>query len=292
MKSMCLNKKFVMPFRIFFHRFLTILFPKYEISHHIKLYKYQSGMASGIITNQKDRFPNLKVIILAFTFLFRSIYISAQTDLPDSVVSVRLQTIETMLNQGKPNANLWWYGWLAGYSAATVGQGAVAISTNDAGLRQDMALGAATTFLGAVGQLITPMVPGYAPDRLSKISGYTKEDRRQKLIDAEALLKESALREKSGRSWQTHAVAGVVNLSSGLITWFGFKRDIWAGLENFALNTCITEAQIWTQPTKAMKDYKNYCKLYKSGESTIALKPETVWLVSGSPGGVQLKIVF
>jgi hypothetical protein len=249
-------------------------------------------MASEIFKSQRDYKVNLIGITMALILLFRSVSISAQSNLPDSVVTARLQIIETMLNQGKYNANLWWYGWLAGYSAATVGQGVVALTTSDKGLRQDMFLGAGTTLLGAIGQVITPMVPGYASDRLKMISGDTKEERLQKLKSAEELLKQSALREKSGRSWQTHAVAGVVNISSGLITWFGFKRDIWAGLENFALNTCITEAQIWTQPTKAMRDYRNYCKKYKSGESFVAFKPETVWLVSGSPGGVQLKIVF
>jgi hypothetical protein len=249
-------------------------------------------MASGIFTGQKEQFFYRIVVIIVFTFLFRSVNISAQTDLPDSVVTERIQIIQKMLDQGRSNANLWWYGWLAGYSAATIGQGAVFFSSNDQSLRQDMAVGAATTFLGALGQIVTPMVPGYAPDRLKMISGSTKEERLKKLKSAEELLKQSALREKSGRSWQTHAIATAVNAGSGLITWLGFKRDIWAGLENFALNTCITEAQIWTQPTKAMRDYKSYCKKYKSGEKPVVIKPETVWYVGGYPGGVQLRIVF
>jgi hypothetical protein len=247
-------------------------------------------MASGIFISPKN--SHFSLIIIIVILLLRSINISAQTVLPDSVVTERIQIIQSMLDQGKPNANLWWYGWLAGYSAATIGQGAVFVTTNDKSLRQDMAVGAATTFLGALGQIVTPMVPGYAPDRLKMISGSTREERLQKLKSAEELLKQSALREKSGRSWQTHAIATVVNAGSGLITWLAFKRDIWAGLENFALNTCITEAQIWTQPTKAVRDYKNYCKLYKSGENQVVIKPETMWYVSGYAGGIKLKIVF
>ena len=129
---------------------------------------------------------------------------------------------------------------------------------------QDMATGAATTLLGAVGQLITPMVPAKAPEELTNMAEKTVEERTIKLEFAEELLRKSAQREKSGRSWQTHAVAGVVNLSSGLITWLGFKRTIWAGIGNFALNTAVTEAQIWTQPTRAMKDYEGYCKKVSS----------------------------
>jgi hypothetical protein len=90
----------------------------------------------------------------------------------------RIQHIEKMLDQGKPNVNRWWYyGWLVEYSAATIGQSVVCFSSHDKGVRQDMALGAMTTFLGTAGQLITPMVPGYAPDRLSQIPEDTQEAR-------------------------------------------------------------------------------------------------------------------
>lgn len=241
---------------------------------------------------KKDCRSNSVVIFFVFIFIFQSLNISAQIEIPDSVIMERIQLIKKMLDQGKPNANRWWYGWLTGYSAATIGQGAVCFSSNDKGLRQDMALGAVTTLLGTAGQLLTPMIPGYAPYRLTKIPEDTREERLQKLDNAEELLTASALREKAGRSWKVHAVAGVVNLSSGLITWIGFKRNVWAGVKNFALNTVITEAQSWTQPTKAMKDYQNYCQRFKSGEKPIALKPDMSWFVSISPGSIEIKLVF
>ena len=197
-----------------------------------------------------------------------------------------------MLEQGKSNANRWWYGWLIGYSAATIGQGAVFLTSEDKETRQDMALGAATTFLGAMGQIITPMVPGAAPDRLADISESTAEEKSNKLLKAEKLLKESAFREKDGRSWKTHAIAGVVNLSSGLIVWLGFKRSIWEGVGNFALNTVITEAQIWTQPTRAITDYDDYIKKYKSGEKLGCRKSELSWSITMSPGGLGINILF
>jgi hypothetical protein len=241
---------------------------------------------------EKDCRSNSGAIFLVFIFIFQSLNISAQVEIPDSVIMERIQIIEKMFDQGKPNANRWWYGWLAGYSAATIGQGAVCFSSNDKGIRQDMALGAVTTLLGAAGQLLTPMIPCYAPDRLTQIPEDTKEARLQKLDNAEELLKASALREKAGRSWQVHAVTGVVNVSSGLITWLGFKRNVWAGVKNFALNTVITEAQIWTQPTRAMKDYQDYYQRFKTGENPIALKPEMSWFASFFPGGIEIKIMF
>ena len=235
---------------------------------------------------------NTGSFFLAFILFLLSVNIFAQVEIPDSVVTERLQLIEKMLDEGKSGANCWWYGWLAGYSAATVGQGVACFISNDKGTRQDMALGAMTTLLGAAGQLLTPMSPGYASDRLAAIPEDSREARLKKLNNAEELLKSSAQREKTGRSWQAHAVASIVNAGSGLVTWFVFRRDVWAGVKNFAFNTVITEAQIWTQPTRAMKDYRNYCNKHQPGANPVVLKNSLSWTVGASPGGIDIKIVF
>lgn len=241
---------------------------------------------------KSDNRSNFIIILFILIFIFQPVIVLSQDEIPDSLINKRIQYIQNVLDKGKPNANCWWYGWLIGYSAATIGQGAVGISSDVKGTRQDMFLGAATTFLGAAGQIITPMTSGSAPDLIAQMADDTHEARLQKLSDAEKLLKESALREETGRSWQAHAISGVVNLTSGLIPWFGFRRNVWAGVENFALNTVITEAQIWTQPTKAMKDYQNYCQKFKPGEKPVSLKPDITWFVGVAPGGIDVKIVF
>lgn len=217
---------------------------------------------------------------------------SSQNEIPDSIVQKRIEYIQHVLNEGKPAARLWWNGWLYGYTAATVGQGVVFVTNDKLKTRQDMALGAATTLIGTIGQLITPMVPGYAPARLALIAGDSPEERIEKLNKAEALFEASAKREKAGRSWEMHAASGVVNIGSGLVTWLGFKRTIWAGVGNFALNTAITEAQIWTQPTRAIKDYQNYCVNYKSGLALALQKPKPRFYVNAYPGGMAMRLVF
>jgi len=235
---------------------------------------------------------NSATITLLLFFLLHFHAAVAQNELSDSQIQDRLQVINQMLEQGKSNANVWWYGWLIGYSAATIGQGAVFLSSDDKRTRQDMALGAATTFLGAVGQIITPMVPGTAPARLSGIPADTPQQRANKLITAEKLFKECALREKAGRSWQTHVITGVVNLSSGLITWLGFKRTIWEGIGNFALNTAITETQIWTQPTRAIKDYNDYTKKYEPGPGLSGRNLNINCCFNLYPGGFGISFCF
>jgi hypothetical protein len=232
------------------------------------------------------------IFILLLIFLCRINPATAQDELSDSQVKDRLQFIEQALERGKSNANQWWYGWLIGYSAATIAQGAIGLASDDKSTRQDMALGAATTFLGAVGQIITPMTPCSAPARLAGISESTPAERKEKLVRAEKLLQECASREREGRSWKTHAITGVVNLSSGLIVWLGFKRSAWEGLGNFALNTAITEAQIWTQPTRAIRDYDNYNKTYESEQKLSCRKPGRNWSVNIYPGGIGIGVMF
>ena len=240
----------------------------------------------------------LVTLILLLIFLVQINLASAQDELSDAQIKERLQTIQHMLEQGKSNADRWWYGWLIGYSAATIAQGAIGLTSDDKAIRQDMALGAATTFLGAVGQIITPMVPGSAPDRFAGIAGrdvacnVSTAERKEKLVKAEKLLQECALREREGRSWQAHAITGVVNLSSGLIVWLGFKRSAWEGLGNFALNTVITEAQILTQPTRAIHDYDNYSKTYESEQKLGCRKPDRNWFVNIYPGGLGISVLF
>jgi hypothetical protein len=235
---------------------------------------------------------NSGVFLLLLCFLFQLQPALAQDELSDAQVQERLRGIEQMLEQGKSNANLWWYGWLIGYSTATVGQGAVYFTSTDQDTRQDMALGAATTFLGAMGQIIIPWAPGTAPDRLAAIAESTPKERSAKLIEAEKLLRECAIQEKFGRSWKTHAITGVVNLGSGLIVWLGFKRSIWEGVGNFALNTLITEGQIWTQPTRAVTDYDNYTEEYNSAEKPDSQKSGLSWSVTLSSGGLGVNILF
>ena len=216
----------------------------------------------------------------------------SQKSINDTIIKERLRTIEQMLNQGKSNANFWWNAWLIGYSAATVGQGVVMAFSPSRDTRQDMALGAVTTILGAAGQLIAPMDPASAPGELEGFPEITPQERVEKLMVAEKLLKLSADREESGRSWQQHAICGAVNISSGLITWFGFHRNALAGFENFALNTVITEAQIFTQPTRAMKDYHSYLNKYSNDHSASSKNNSLSLFVYALPGGLGVKLIF
>lgn len=231
-------------------------------------------------------------ILVSVIFLLQAVLLHGQDAIPDSVTDYRIQNIQLTALQDRQNAQIWWYGWLAGYSAATAGQAIVSASTGNPATRQDMVLGAATTLLGALGQVITPIVPKNANADFPSFSEYITGEKPLSEEQAAELLKTLAIREKEGRSWKTHAMAGVVNLGSGLITWLGFKRTVWDGLANFALNTAVTEAQIWTQPTRAIKHYERYLREYHPEAGVAPSQPESELTVSVFPGGVAIKIDF
>ncbi|MCK7472474.1 MAG: hypothetical protein MZV49_00480 [Rhodopseudomonas palustris] len=91
------------------------------------------------------------------------------------------------------------------YGVATVAQGAIGLTSDDPDTREDMALGAATTLLGALGQVVSPMVSSSAPERFSEMKESTPEERLDKLARGEDLLKQCAAREREGRSWRSAA---------------------------------------------------------------------------------------
>jgi len=234
-----------------------------------------------------------KITLTIFILLLlHSIKLNAQNEIPDSVVHERIQCIQKMLTDSKPATNLWWYGWLGIYGAATLGQGALFLTSKDPATKQDMALGASIAFIGATIQVIVPLNTGRDAETLAQLPEKTNEEKLRKLSVAEDLLKSDAMKEKLGRSWQIHALNEAVNLSSGLVVWLGYKRTIWDGIGNFLLNSVITETQIWTQPTRTLKDYQNYCRKYKSGSNPLAYQPQPEFFLSTFPGGASLRIVF
>src|SRR5574344_2511604 len=181
----------------------------------------------------------------------------AQSGVSDSILSEQIQFIEKSLKQDEQKTRLWWNSWLIGYSAATVGQGVVYFASNDKSFREDMGLGAATTLLGAANEFLSPLMPRKDYNRLALLSSNSRDEKELKLQVAEELLKEHARCEKVARNWQAHALSTAVNVGSGVITWVGFKRNVWAGLGNFAINEVSTEAQIWTQPRRAKSAYES-----------------------------------
>lgn len=231
-----------------------------------------------------------------------------QTGVPsDNEVRARLGFIQTALDSGQGRARTWQYGWLGGYSAATAVQWGLAIANakdikpiddsltdsvkSDRMFAQDMLVGGATTALGVVGFLIDPFIPASAPGRLRSLPESTPQERRTKLREAEDLLRQCARREEAGRGLMTHLLNLGVNAAAGVVTAAAFKRPWTDGLINFGIGEAVSLLTIFTQPRRAVRDWKNYevtC-LGQNGEPLPA-PAETDWSLGLFPGGFRLAV--
>jgi len=189
----------------------------------------------------------------------------AKDSLSETQLNERLDHLQSLLQKNERQAGHWWKSWTVLYGGATVGQAAVALHTDKKPLRQDMIVGAGTTLLGMASQFLTPVRTNFqfvSSDSMRLRSTVEKFDLLEK---GEEQLRKQAAVARAGQSWQVHALYGAVNLASGLITWIGFKRSFGEGVLNFALNTVVTEVQIWTQPVRAIKDFDHYMQQVRLG---------------------------
>ncbi|MBN1925544.1 MAG: hypothetical protein JW798_06905 [Prolixibacteraceae bacterium] len=230
----------------------------------------------------------LLLCILAFSVCL----IPAKAQLPEGFPNEKenLDQLLTTLKKDQKAIKTWWGTWLGLYSAATVVQTGIAIQTQDKALKQDMYLSAATTFLGAGFQLITPTVK-VDKSFFEGNENLTPEQRLEKMNRAYELLEKSAVYEAEGRSWKIHALTGAVNATTGLITWLAFDRPV-DGLITFAINMAITETQIWTQPILAKKAYQKYASQYITGEYIPTKQPPAQFMASATASGFQLRVIF
>ncbi|HEY5510439.1 MAG TPA: hypothetical protein VIK10_05350 [Prolixibacteraceae bacterium] len=211
---------------------------------------------------------------------------------PDSTVHQRINFLQKSINHDQKATNQWWYGWMAGYGALTAGQAAVWYSSDDTGLRQDMATGAATTFLGMIGQFVSAYQPQHFAEKFSQLPEGSLAEREIKLSQMEKFLTDRSLMEVEARKWKAHLPSLGVNLASGLVTWVGFHRTVWDGVANFALNCVISESQIRTQPLRAKKELKRYHERFGGTEAAGIYRREINYNFIVSAGQAGIRIVF
>lgn len=236
--------------------------------------------------------PKLLLASAALLALAGPATAQAGASLSDAEVSARLAWIQNALDGGRHSARLWSWGWAAGYGAATAGQLVARSSAGDDEQRQDLAVGAATTGLGLVGLAIFPVEAGEMPDRLRELPADTPEARRARLAEAERFLRKAAAQESQGRSWKSHAAAAAVNLAAGLVIWKHYDRPAEDGLLTFAVGQLVSEAQILTQPTRAIHALRDYESRTDFAPATARAHPRPDWYLGAGPASVVVGVRF
>jgi len=184
-------------------------------------------------------------------------------ELGDAEVSARIARIEAGLDHGKALANVWWIGWIGIQAGSAAAFGALAIADRESPGMPVNAVNAGVSAIGATMLLVLPFVPSYAPHRLRDLPEDTPEARRAKLAAAEEWLRRSAESEELGRGWIAHALNFGVAAAAGLLLAFAFETTDWKdGLYNFGFLFAVGELQVATQPTRSIRAWKAYRRLY------------------------------
>jgi hypothetical protein len=158
------------------------------------------------------------------------------------------RAIGQQLDEEAARERLWWRSWTLVSGGLTVGQGLAAATSRDRDTRADQGVGAATSFLGVVGMLFSPLPEvDAAAKTLRDLPSDTAEQRHAR-DEAALMLRDSAANaERQGRSWLSHAVNFALAAGSSIILWKGFDRGA-ASAANFGISLAVGELQIWTQP--------------------------------------------
>ncbi len=246
--------------------------------------------------------------------------LSAQEAAKGGPARERIAYIEKALVDGEKNAQIWWGLWIAAYAGLSAGQYALAGVADGYGrnetsldqLRNDFHYRPKSTFprkeqwvnylVGgakatlSLGQLLVmPFTPAYASGRLAKMPNASNEEINRKLTEAERLLELCARKETMGRAWWKHLLGIAVNGAGSVIIWQCQKgKDPWKdALISFATGMAVFEVTIWTQPMRAVRDWKSYRQKYYGEKAALVEEEiEDRWFLTASPGGFALGTTF
>ncbi len=214
---------------------------------------------------------------------------AAPPDLDDAEVRRRLTFIEDRLDRGTAAAERWWYGWYTGWTALTVGEAVLALSTTNVVTRKGAAVGAFGASLATLPFGLFPFPARYAYRRLGTLPEATSEERRRKLARAEVLLRGAAKAETLGRWWVTHVLSAAGSVAIGGLL-VAYKQTAPVAVISTLGGIGLGEAQIWTQPTAAIDDLRAY-ELLTGGGSAPAARPAAItWSVAPAPLGAGLGV--
>lgn len=242
---------------------------------------------------------------LIFVFLFMALtvnlYCAEQTktafdinQLSNQEISSRLDFIQIRLNASEHNIRLWNYGWIA-FNGALGVLNAVSYFGAEQDLKRVEYGYNGLISLGTVGyMIINPLFS--SRNTVSKLASYpysTREEKIKRLEEAEKLLSENATAEAQGRAWVSHALGVCIGTAVGLSLWKNYNgKD--EGISNFISLVAGNELMIFTQPTRAIRDWREYNSTFNSNSSpkNRSIKDKYSWYVFLSANRAGIFVTF
>ncbi len=234
----------------------------------------------------------IKIILVVFGLLAFCMPVAWGEALKgDSGSEARIAWIQEALDSGSGASKLWQYGWTGVYGATAIVEGVNAndnVEIDEKDDQFDSTVNAITSLLGLGNMVYDPLTSYSASEKLKSILASNDMDQKTKLAAAERLLTSCAKREEKGRSWKTHVLAGIVSIMAGIAVASDDSRGD-DGLVMFASSMLVSEIQIFTMPTQAIDDLRNY----KNKKFTKFHKKRiNRFYVNAIPGGLKFKYLF
>jgi hypothetical protein len=135
-------------------------------------------------------------------------------------------------------------------------QGVLAVDADDSDDEVNYLVGAVKS-TGALAQmLIRPLPAVQSASRFQALPSRSREERIHKVAQGEALLHENADRAATRSGWRRHLIGVGANLLGGVaIAAFGDSSD---AVTSTLLGIAVSEANIWTEPSRAIDDLEDY----------------------------------
>jgi hypothetical protein len=212
---------------------------------------------------------------------------AAQRDLTDEEVARRLAFIETRLDSHRRHAEIWHWSWTVINGGAAVGLGIAAGLTDSRSDRINFATQAALASFGVVDLYFTRPIPGrQGADPIRALPQTSHAERLEALDAAEALLRDSARRDRFRKGWRAQVGNVAVNLAAGGIVWAAGDGE--AGLITALSGIAGGLLYLYTEPWGRNADLIEYEHL--TAESP--RRPASSWSVVPNGMGVALRYDF
>jgi len=215
-------------------------------------------------------------------------------DMSDDEVSNRLRFLQARFERGTLHAQLWQYGWLAGFSTAVASRTYTVASEEDTPQRFDAAVGIFTSLSGVLSVAFKPLPASFSAKKLRAMPGATADQRRVKLQYGEQLLMASAQEAKRRRGWTIQGVFLLEQLLAGLAIGIIDDRPK-DGLLTAVSGMIASELFTFTMPTKSIVDlniYSNTAFSDKAISQQVAPSARRPFFIAPHARGIRVAYFF
>ncbi len=220
------------------------------------------------------------VLACILVLLARSSALACDTD-----TQARIDFIESRLADGQKHASWWWHGWMAVFVAGVVVESVDAGLERNTGKRADDLITVGESVLGIADLVFDPIVAREGVSRLREMPAGNDAQCALHLAAAEETLRSAASQVEERTSWMAHLIELAINLGAGLAVSEGWGERA-TGWTSFGVGESLSEAQLWTLPTRPIDDLDAYRRTFDS--APLVHTDSAGWHLAPGMGGIRL----